>query len=91
MTTHGISDKYYEHAVMRAMNRVCSLRLGSNFGMWPATDKNFYLQLTVEKKCASAFFTKKHLRPYHYSGANFTAVVNCTNLKIEKQIKNTNL
>ena len=36
------------------MYRVCGLRLGPNFGVWPAAGKNFYLWLTVEKMRAFA-------------------------------------
>ena len=40
------------------MFRVCGLRLGTNFGAWPAADKNFYLRLTVEKIRTIAVFTE---------------------------------
>ena len=41
------------------MYRVCSLQLGPNFGVQPATGKNFYLQLMVEKMSAFSVFTDK--------------------------------
>ena len=55
------------------MYRVFGLRLGPNFGVWPAADKNFYLWLTVEKILALAVFTKKYLRSCGCAATN----VNC--------------
>ena len=48
-------------------------------------DKNFYLQLTVEKMHPFAIFTNKYLRPCGYSGDNFTAMVTYTNSKTKLQ------
>ena len=71
------------------MYRFYGLRLGSNFWVRAATDKNFYLLLTVEKIYAFAVFTEKYLQPYGYSDINFTAVVNWTSSKTEMQTKIT--
>ena len=67
--------------------RVCGLRLGPNFGVRPATGKNFYLRLTVEKMCAFTVFTQKYLRSYGYNDTIFTTEVNCTNQKTETESK----
>ena len=67
--------------------RVCGLRLGPNFGVQPATGKNFYLRLTVEKMCAFTVFTQKYLRSYGYNDTIFTTAVNCTNQKTEAESK----
>ena len=63
------------------MYRVFGLRLGPNFGVWPAADKNLYLWLTVEKILALADFTKKYLRSYGCAATNFTAAVNFAHQK----------
>ena len=60
--------------------RVCGLRLGPNFVVRLAADKNFYLRLTVEKMLAFAVFNNKYIRPYGCSDTNFTAT-NFTNPK----------
>ena len=65
------------------MYRVCGLQFGPYFGVRLTADKNFYLQLTVEKIYAFAVFTKKYLRSYVCNGTNFMASVNCTNTKTE--------
>ena len=59
------------------------LRLGPNFVVRLAAEKNFYLQLTVEKKHAFAFFNNKYLWPHGYSNRNLTTAVNSTNPKTE--------
>ena len=48
---------------MRAMCRgnVCGLWLGTNIGVWPATDKKFYVRLTFAKMHAFVVFTEKYL------------------------------
>lgn len=69
------------------MYRFYGLRLGPNFWVRAATDKNFYLLLTVEKIYAFAVFTEKYLQPYGYSDINFTAAVNWTSSKTEMQTK----
>ena len=69
------------------MYRVYGLRLGPNYGVGPAADKNFYFRLTIEKMYAFAVFTEKYLRSYNCSGTNFTAAVNCTSPKTELQTK----
>ena len=69
------------------MYRVYGLRLGPNYGVGPAADKNFYFRLTIEKMYAFAVFTKKYLRSYNCNGTNFTAAVNCTSPKTELQTK----
>ena len=38
------------------MYRVCKLLLGPNFGVWPATNKIFYLRSTVENVYAFTCF-----------------------------------
>ena len=58
------------------MHRVCSLRLGRNFVVRLAPDKNFYLRLTVE-------VNHKYLRPYGCSDINFKVKVKCTYPKTE--------
>ena len=68
---------------MRVMYRVCGLRLGPNFVLWLAADKNFYLWLTVEIMHAFAVFSDKYLRPYGCSDTIFAVTVNCTNPKSE--------
>lgn len=54
---------------------------GSKFGLWPVTDNNYYLRLTVEKVRVFLVFTNKHLLPDNYRRTNFAAAVNCTNPK----------
>ena len=61
--------------------RVCSLRLGPNFVVQLAVDKKFYLRSTFEKMQAFSVFSNKYLQSYGCSDSNFTATVNCTNLK----------
>ena len=68
---------------MGVMCRVCGLRMSSNFGVWLTANKNFYLQLTVEKMHAFAVFTEKYLGSYGCNGTNFTDMVVCTNQKME--------
>ena len=63
--------------------RVYGLRLGSNFVVRLASDKNFYLRLTAEKLHVFAIFNDKYLQPYGCSDTNVTATVNCTNPKTE--------
>ena len=63
------------------MYRVCGLRLGPNFAVRLSADKNFYLQLTVEKMHAFVVFGDKYLRPYGCSHTNLTTTVNCTSTK----------
>ena len=46
----------------RVMYRVYGLRLDPNFVVRLAADKNFYLQLTVEKMHAFAVFNDFNLR-----------------------------
>ena len=69
------------------MYRVYGLRLGPNYGVGPAADKNFYFRLTIEKMYAFAVFTEKYLRSYNCNGTSFTAAVNCTSPKTELQTK----
>ena len=69
------------------MYTVCDLWLGPNFGVRLTAVKNFYLRLTVEKIHAFAVFTGKYLRSYGCDGTKFTAMVKCTNRKIEMQIE----
>ena len=66
---------------------VSCLLLGPNFGVRLATDKTFCLQLMVDRIRAFVVFNEKYLRSYGCSDTNFTAAVNCTNLKTE--IKST--
>ena len=73
--------------MLREMYRVYGLRLGPNYGVGPAADKNFYFRLTIEKMYAFAVFTEKYLRSYNCNGTNFTAAVNCTSPKTELQTK----
>ena len=40
--------------------RVCGWRLGPNFGVWPAADKIFHLQLMLEKMRAFVVSKLKH-------------------------------
>ena len=56
-----------------AMYRVCVLRMHPKFGLRLTPDKNFYLQLTVEKMHACC------------SDTNFTAMVNYKNSETEIQ------
>ena len=65
------------------MYRVGGLRIGPNFKGRLVADKNFYLQLTVEKMHALAVFSDKYLRSYGCSDTFFTATVNCTNPKYQ--------
>ena len=67
------------------MHRVCGLRLGPNYVVRLAADKNFYLRLTIEKVHAFGFFNNIYLWLYGYSDTNFMVSVKCTNLKIEIQ------
>ena len=67
------------------MCRICILQLGSNFVVWLAADKNFYLRLTVKRIYAFAVFRNKYLRPFGCSNPNFSAKVKCTNAKTEIQ------
>ena len=50
------------NTLKRVMYRVYGLRLGPNFVVRLAADKNFYLQLTVEKMHAFAVFNDFNLR-----------------------------
>ena len=61
--------------------RVCGLRLGPNFVVRRAADKNFYSWITDEKIHAFAVFSDKYLRPCGFSDTVFTATVNCSNPK----------
>ena len=72
------------------MYRVCSLRLSLNFVLRIAAEKDFYLQLTVEKMHAFVVFSNKYLQPYGWSNTNFTATANYTNRKIEYDVKQLN-
>ena len=49
--------------------------------------QEFLLQLTVEKMRVFEVFTKKYLQRYGCNDNNFTALINCTNLKTEIQGK----
>ena len=69
--------------MMGVKYRVCSLVLGPNFVVLLAAGKNFYLPSTVEKMHVFAVFKDKYLRIYGCSDTNFTAPVNCANLKTE--------
>ena len=68
------------------MYRVCGLLLGPNFGVRLRVEK-FYLRLTVGKMHAFAVFNKKYLRLHGCIGPNFTATVNCRNLKLKCKLK----
>ena len=46
---------------IEAMCKVWGLRLGSNFGMQLAADKNFYLRLTFEEMRGFVVFIEKYL------------------------------
>ena len=46
---------------MGAMFRACDLRLGLNFEVRPAADKNFCWRLILETMCACAVFTIKNI------------------------------
>ena len=61
--------------------------------MRPAADKKFYLRLTINKMHAFAVLTEKYLRPYGWSGTNFTAAVSCTtpNTEIPSEIIETEI
>ena len=65
------------------MYRVSGLRLGLNFVVRLAADKNFHLWLTVEKMHAFAVFNDKYLRPCDRSDTNLTTTVDYTNPKTE--------
>ena len=59
------------------------MRLGPNSVVRLATEKIFYLPLTVEKMHAFAVFSNKYLRPYGCSDTTFAAAVDCANPKNE--------
>ena len=46
------------------MYRVCGLRLGPKFRIYPAAERNLYLRLEAEKIRSFAAFTKKYLGPH---------------------------
>ena len=56
---------------MEGMYGVFGLRLGPNFVVRLAADKNFCLQLTVEKMQAFAVFNDRNLWPYGCSDTYF--------------------
>ena len=72
---------------MVVMHRVYGLRISPNFEVQLATDKNFYLRLTVEKMHAYAVLNDKCLQSYGCSDNNSTATIKCTNPKIETKAK----
>ena len=59
--------------------------MSAHFQVQLATDKNFYLRLTVKKMCAFAVFTNKYIRLCSCSDPNFTAAIYYENLKTEKK------
>ena len=67
------------------MHKIDGLQPTLDFGV--RLVKDFLLQLTVEKIRAFEAFTKKYLQRYGCNDNNFTALFNCTNLKIEIQSK----
>ena len=71
------------------MFKICGLRRGLDSAVQLAVDKNFYLQLIVEKIYAFAVFNDKYLQPYGCSDPNFTSTNSKTEIQseiIEKQI-----
>ena len=68
---------------MEAMYRLCSLRLGPNFGVRSVAGKNLYLRLMVQKMHAFVVYTERYLRPCGYSSTNRMTSVNCRNQKFE--------
>ena len=72
-----------EFAYLRDMYRVFGLRLGPNFAVRLAAEKNFYLRLTVGKMHAFDNACNRYLRPHGCSNTHFTATVNCPNPKTE--------
>ena len=71
----------------RIMYKVCSLRLGPNFGIRPAAGKNFSLWLTFEKMRAFAVFNDKYLRPWGSRSTISMTEVNCKNRKTKIKSK----
>ena len=57
---------------------VFALPLGQNCGVRPAADKNFCLQLMIEKMRAFGVLTKKYLQQYGCCDTNFRPAINCT-------------
>ena len=70
---------------MCTMYRVSLLRLGLNFEVRPAANKNFYLWLMLETMRALSVFAKKYLRSCGCSSNNFATAVKCVNSKIDVQ------
>ena len=70
--------------VLRTMCKVYGLRLALNLVIWPMTDEEVYMRLTIDKM--SVLTVSKFLRPYSFSGTNFTTTVSYKNPKTEMQI-----
>ena len=58
-----IATSFKPDNLLRAIYRVCGLRLDPKFEVGPAAKKNLYLLLTVEKH-TFAVFVLKNLRPH---------------------------
>ena len=71
-----ISTSFKPDNFIGAMYRVFGLRLGPKFEVGPATEKNLYLLLPVEKHTFAVLFQKNYNL---ISGINFTAVAKFIN------------
>ena len=70
------------------MYKVCGLRLGPNFVVRLAADKNFLFAVCGREKSLFAVFSDKYLRSYGCSDTNFTAMVNWNHEWVKSLKKN---
>ena len=68
------------------MSKVCGLRLGPNFVLRLAADKNFYLRFTFEKMHVFPVCNDKHLRSYG-CGTNFMTMGKYKSKKLKYKVK----